>query len=149
MEIKEKVNHLMETAEFEPVVCFDRCLVLMAQLESGEILLEATASQTAEEFTTEKAVETCMMSLYERLTAVVSAQMAEPAEPILNEEQAKIIVALADHNLNATEVAKVLGYGRSTMQSRINKIRKDTGKDPLTFYGMAQLLMEARQVLEG
>lgn len=147
MDAIERANHLMDTAEFESVVVFDRCAVVLAQLESGEIVMEASGSRTAEEFDVEKAVETCMIGLHTRLVEVVSAQMAEPAEPTLTKELAQIIVSLAENDLRTTLVADEIGISRPTLGRRLDKIREVTGKNPMSFFDLAQLLIEARMVL--
>jgi len=148
MDVKARVDHLMDTAEFESVIAFDRCAVLLAQLESGEIVMDAACSKTPEEFDPEEAVKCCMISIHSKLTEVVSAQMAEPEEPKLDKTMAEVVVALAESSMIPAEASRKVGCSRSTMSRRIQKIQDTTGKNPLSFFELAQLLIEAREVLE-
>ena len=62
---------------------------------------------------------------------------------------AEIIIALADNQLKITEAAKKLFMHRTTLNYHIQKIHKTTGKNPLDFYDMCELLHTARQVING
>lgn len=144
--INELVNHLLETAEFEPIVVFDRCLVVMAKLENGVILAKAQVADTPEEFNPDQMAEDCLKMIYDDVVAMVSPAPV-PAPSPLTEEQAKTIVALAENGMKVTEAAKVLGCARSTMVNRLQKIKEVTDKDPMIFYDLCQLLLDARILL--
>lgn len=58
----------------------------------------------------------------------------------MTEQQAEIIKALADCDLNVSKVAEKLHYHKNTIYYQIGKIREETGADPLSFYGLAKLL---------
>ena len=66
----------------------------------------------------------------------------------LDELDAEIIIALADYNLNATEVAKRLYMHRNTVRYHIKRVHRLTGKDALNFYDLCELLPIARQKCE-
>lgn len=133
---------LMDTAEFEAVVVFDRCAVVMAQLENGAIITDACATESAENFDEAQCVEECMRSICEK----VQAMEAAPAFT-LTPEQAKIIISLAEHNLKIADTAKDLGISAGTLSGRIKKIREQTGGDPMNFLDMTQLLTVAVQTV--
>jgi DNA-binding PucR family transcriptional regulator len=63
--------------------------------------------------------------------------------------QAEIIVALADNQMNVSEAAREIFMHRNTVKYHIRKIYKLTGKDPLDFYDMCELLPVAQQMLNG
>lgn len=65
----------------------------------------------------------------------------------MTELQAEVIVSLAKNRLNVSNVAKAMTYNRNTVIYHVNKIRETTGRDPLDFYDMCQLLPEAEDVL--
>jgi len=142
METKEKVNGILEAAEIEAVSFFDRCTVMAARLESGEILLAADVVEPMADFVPEESAERCMMQFFDRL-------MNREAETgVLTKDQARLIVALSENNLSGTETAKKLGWGRTKLYATMKKIREKTGKDPLEFFGMCELLVMAREVLK-
>ena len=62
--------------------------------------------------------------------------------------EAKIILLLAEHSLNVTPVSRALYMHRNSVMYHIRGIKKRTGKDPLDFYDMCELLPEARFVLD-
>lgn len=63
--------------------------------------------------------------------------------------QAEIIVALAENQLSPTDASKKLFMHRTTVNYHIRKIHKITGKNPLDFYDMCELLPLARRVVNG
>ena len=65
----------------------------------------------------------------------------------MTELQAKIIVSLAKNRLKTAEVARAENYHVNTVKYHVDKIREQTGRDPLDFYDMCQLLPEAEDVL--
>lgn len=143
-EIMAKVEHLMDTAEYAAESVFDRVTILRAKFENGMELVEAHISDSAEEFNPEKGVEACMMAMWGKLAAMEQAKEWEPA---LTEQQAKIIVALAENSLKVTGTAQKLNYDSRTIRYHVKKIHEQTGVDPMSFFGMCELLMEARRVL--
>lgn len=63
--------------------------------------------------------------------------------------QAEIIVALADNQFNVSKVAEKLFMHRTSLNYHVRKIRETTGKNPMDFYDMCELLHIARQVING
>lgn len=66
----------------------------------------------------------------------------------MTEGMAEIIVALAECGMNVSEVSRRLFYHRNTVGYRIHKIHKQTGKDPLNFYDLCELLPIAKAILQ-
>ena len=62
--------------------------------------------------------------------------------------QARIILSLADNNMNAADVAKDLSLHRNTVHYHIRRIKKTTGKDPRHFYELAELIPMAEKIIE-
>lgn len=65
----------------------------------------------------------------------------------MTELQAEILVALAKNQLSVSETARKLYMHRTTVNYHIRQIRKLTGKNPLDFYDMCELLPQARKIL--
>ena len=63
--------------------------------------------------------------------------------------QAQIICELADNNLSVPATAKSLYRSRTGLLYIIKHIERETGKNPLCFHHLCELLPEARAVLEG
>ena len=63
--------------------------------------------------------------------------------------QAEIIIALADNQINVTKTANKLFMHRTSVAYHIRQIRKNTGKNPMDFYDMCELLPIAREKLDG
>lgn len=63
----------------------------------------------------------------------------------MDERDAEIILALADHDLNITKVARAGYMHRNTVLYHIGKIRKSTGLDPTKFYDLNKLLQMVRK----
>ena len=63
--------------------------------------------------------------------------------------QAEIIIALAENQLSITETSRKIFLHRNSVSYHIRKITKNTGKNPLDFYDMCDLLPLARQVFNG
>ena len=61
--------------------------------------------------------------------------------------EAKIIVALAKHNLRAVPAAKETFMSRNTLCYHVDKIRENTGLDPFNFYDMEWLIAKAKMTL--
>lgn len=63
--------------------------------------------------------------------------------------QAQIICEFADNDMNLLQTAKVLYRSRSGLQHILKHIERETGKNPLCFHHLCELLPEARAILEG
>lgn len=59
----------------------------------------------------------------------------------------KIILALADNRMRVTEAAKELFMHYSTVIYHIRLIKAITGKDPMNFYDLIDLVRMAREML--
>ena len=55
--------------------------------------------------------------------------------------QAKIVKALARNDMNVSETARGLHYHRNTLMYQIEKIKKETGLNPIKFYDLGKLLI--------
>lgn len=62
--------------------------------------------------------------------------------------QAIVIRGLAQNGLRRFKAAKKLNYSRSAIDYHVSKIREQTGKDPLDFYDMCELIEIANEILE-
>ena len=143
MEIKEKVQHLMDTAEYEAISVFDRCIIVVARLENDVMLAESHVFEDCESFSQEKGVEMCLKKIADQVWAM------ETAEPIeLTEYQARVIAALAENKIVVTDAARQLNFHRNSVVYHIGKIREATGKDPMNFFDLCELLMAANKVLK-
>lgn len=140
--MKEKVNNMMEKAELDAAVYFDRCTVMAVKLESGEIMLAASVADDPATFDAERSAAECIQELWERLWARETAPTME-----LTKDQAEIIVAMSETAMNATAAAKKLYRHRSTVGYQIGKIKEATGLDPYKFMDLCQLLVVAKAVL--
>lgn len=61
--------------------------------------------------------------------------------------QARLIVAMAEHDLRVSEAARSLFYHRNTAVYHLDKIQEETGKDPRKFYDLSELLPRAIAIL--
>lgn len=61
--------------------------------------------------------------------------------------EAEIIIALADNHLHTTGAARTLFMHRTTVNYHVQKIHKRTGKNPLDFFDMCELLPVAQKIL--
>ncbi len=61
--------------------------------------------------------------------------------------EAKIIVGLAENNLDVSPTARKLYMHRNTIMYHLRLIQRETRKNPRDFYDMCDLLPMARQVL--
>ena len=66
----------------------------------------------------------------------------------MTEKQAKIIVAMAQNDLNMAKTSRATFYHFQNVRYHVNEIEKKTGLDPRKFYDMLKLLPEAEAVLE-
>lgn len=67
---------------------------------------------------------------------------------IMNKEDAHIVVAMANHNMNVTDVARAIFAHRNTVLYHLNKVKQQTGLDPRRFYDLVELVKIAQEVLE-
>ena len=56
----------------------------------------------------------------------------------------EIILSYADHNMSVRAASKSLYMGESTVYSAMSRIRRITGKDPLRFYDLIELVELAK-----
>ena len=66
----------------------------------------------------------------------------------MNKEDAHIVVAMANHNMNVTDVARAIFAHRNTVLYHLNKVKQETGLDPRRFYDLVELVKIAQEVLE-
>lgn len=66
----------------------------------------------------------------------------------MNKEDAHIVIAMANHNMNATDVARAIFAHRNTVLYHLNKVKQQTGLDPRRFYDLVELVRMAQEVLE-
>ena len=67
----------------------------------------------------------------------------------MTEAMAEVIVALADCGFNKCDVARKLFLHRNAVDYRIQRIREKTGKDPMNFYDLCDLLPAAKAICKG
>jgi sugar diacid utilization regulator len=63
----------------------------------------------------------------------------------LDEVDYRVILALAENNMRATETACVMHRNRNGILYRIGKIKRITGLDPMNFYDLCKLVEMARK----
>ena len=66
----------------------------------------------------------------------------------MNREDAHIVIAMANHNMNVTDVARAIFAHRNTVLYHLNKVKQQTGLDPRRFYDLVKLVRMAQEVLE-
>lgn len=66
----------------------------------------------------------------------------------MNKEDAHIVMAMANHNVNVTDVARAIFTHRNTVLYHLNKVKRQTGLDPRRFYDLVELVRMAQEVLE-
>lgn len=66
----------------------------------------------------------------------------------MNKEDAHIVIAMANHNTNVTDVARAIFAHRNTVLYHLNKVKQQTGLDPRRFYDLVELVKMAQEVLE-
>lgn len=65
----------------------------------------------------------------------------------LTKTQAEVILNLAKNNINAAATAREMFMHRNTVDYHIRMIYRNTGKNPLNFYDLLDLLPMAQKVL--
>ena len=66
----------------------------------------------------------------------------------MNKEDAHIVIAMANHNKNVTDVDSAIFTHRSSILYHLNKVKQQTGLDPRRFYDLVELVKIAQEVLE-
>lgn len=66
----------------------------------------------------------------------------------MNKEDAHIVIAMANHNMIVTDVARAIFTHRNTVLYHLNKVKQQTGLDPRRFYDLVELVRMAQEVLE-
>lgn len=66
----------------------------------------------------------------------------------MDKEDAHIVIAMANHNINVTDVARAIFAHRNTVLYHLNKVKQQTGLDPRRFYDLVELVRMAQEVLE-
>lgn len=66
----------------------------------------------------------------------------------LTPTQAEAIVKLAKNNMNVRAAAREMFMHYNTVHYHVRMIERNTGKDPLNFYDLQELLPFAEDVLE-
>lgn len=56
------------------------------------------------------------------------------------ETEKEVLIALAKNKITVSKVAKYMGYHRNTIMYHVEHIRNETGKDPLDFCDLTELL---------
>ena len=65
----------------------------------------------------------------------------------MNKKDAHIVMAMANHNMNVTDVARAIFVHRSTVLYHLDKVKQQTGLDPRRFYDLVELVKMAQEVL--
>lgn len=65
----------------------------------------------------------------------------------MNKEDAYIVVMMANHSMNVTDVARAIFAHRNTVLYHLNKVKRQTGLDPWRFYDLVELVKMAQEVL--
>lgn len=58
------------------------------------------------------------------------------------------VIAMANHNMNVTDVARAIFAHRNTVLYHLDKVKRQTGLDPRRFYDLVELVKMAQEVLE-
>lgn len=66
----------------------------------------------------------------------------------MNKEDAHIVIAMANHNMNVTDVARAIFAHRNTVLYHLDKVKRQSGLDPRRFYDLVELVKMAQEVLE-
>lgn len=65
----------------------------------------------------------------------------------MNKKDAHIVMAMANHNMNVTDVARAIFAHRNTVLYHLDKVKQQTGLDPRRFYDLTELVKMAQEVL--
>ena len=64
---EERIEHLMKTAEYKAFTAFDKCTVVIMQLENGFILTESSACVDPANYNSEYGTQICLDKLRDKL----------------------------------------------------------------------------------
>lgn len=64
---------------------------------------------------------------------------------MLNDVEIDVIKKMAEHDLNVSRVAEVIGYSRRQTYRYVESIEKKTGLNPRKFYDMMKLINIAKE----
>ena len=67
-------------------------------------------------------------------------------EITLTATQAEVVIKLAKNNINAAAAAREMFMHRNTVDYHIRMIYRNTGKNPLNFFDLLDLLIVAKSV---
>jgi len=65
----------------------------------------------------------------------------------MTEENARIILALADNDMVANRAGRKLYMHRNSIKWRMHKVEEETGLNALKFYDLCKLIPMAKEVL--
>lgn len=63
----ERINHLLDTADYEVLTAFDKCTIVVAQLENGHVIVEAAACMDPANYDSDTGESICRDKIRERL----------------------------------------------------------------------------------
>ena len=63
----ERIEHLMDTADYEIITCFDKCTIVSARFENGFILTESSACVDPANYDRKLGVKICTDKIREKL----------------------------------------------------------------------------------
>ena len=64
----------------------------------------------------------------------------------MNKEDAHIVIAMANHNMNVTDVARAIFAHRNTVLYHLDKVKRQSGLDPRRFYDLVELVKMAQVI---
>ena len=122
--------------------------VIATELYTGEVMKFDCMAEAAKELgVCSSAISLCCSGKIRRAHGY-EFEYADREKTELKENEAKIILAMAECNLNMAQTARKLYMCRNTIAYDIQSIKGKTGKDPRKFYDMCELLPMAKAVLE-
>ena len=65
----------------------------------------------------------------------------------MNKEDAHIVIAMANHNMNVTDVARAIFVHRNTVLYHLDKVKQQTRLNPRRFYDLVELVKMVQEVL--
>lgn len=63
----ERIQHLLETAEYQTSTVFGKCTVMVAKLENGFVIVESSACVDPENYDEELGCELCFKKITDKL----------------------------------------------------------------------------------
>lgn len=58
----------------------------------------------------------------------------------MTERDIEIVLAYAEYNMSASELARKMFFHRNTVVYHLKKVKKETGLDPCKFYDLVELV---------